>query len=461
MKWGRVKCCSAMGFGGSRSLQILLLILACGAYFWFQVWTAGHHLNSNDFKHIYLGMKALLDGTSPYSFNALHHQAALQGYHRISLNPYVYLPFTGQAMAFLAPFRLDAAVLVWFFLNHGFLGISLWILSGLWPRWRLGALAVLVAAMAGNFALFRTLTAGQLNLALLFMICLSWKLQRDNRGVAAGALMAVAALYKLMPGIFLLYFLLHRRWRAAATMAATGFVLLGISTLLAGWRVTADFLPELRQMSYGKSTWPKVFSFWDDPPNQSLNSFFTHVMARNDHTQPWVILSQGWANAATVFATALLFLVYVWAVLLSLRREAWLAGNPQRDAVSAADCAWSATLILGLLIPSLMWDHYLVMLVLPVAILVKAAGQMHRVAAGIVVCICYGATAVPWNFESPAWRAGAGILLMSLKLWPTMLLFGLSLCFGGWLAVAATSRRRGNSGSFDVNISNPETSKSR
>jgi hypothetical protein len=109
----------------SRPLEWLLLALAIGIYSWLQVWHAWHGINSNDFKHIYLGMMALLDGISPYSFNALHHQAALQGYRQISLNPYVYLPFTGQAMTFLAPLRLEQAVVAWFILNHLFVAASL------------------------------------------------------------------------------------------------------------------------------------------------------------------------------------------------------------------------------------------------------------------------------------------------------------------------------------------------
>lgn len=405
----------------------LFVLVAVMLYGWWPVWTAWNTINSNDFKHMYLGMKALLDGISPYSFQALHHQAALQGYRQISLNPYVYLPFTGHALAFLAPFRLDQAVVVWFVLNHLFVAGCVWLLSGLWPRQRLAAVGGLILAFAVSFPLIRTLTAGQLNLALLLLILLARELLMRGRPRWAGGVLAFATLFKLMPGIFGLFLLLQRRWRAVGAAVVSGILLLAASTLAAGWRTSLEFLPVLRQMGYGKSTWPEVFSFWNDPPNQSLNSFFSHIFAASDETVPWVNLGQNAANAATWIAVTLLLGCYLIVQGLAASKPATRAHGNSFD--GADDLGFSATLLLGLLIPSLMWDHYLVMAIYPAAVLIRTAWVRRRWISVGAVLVCYGLICVPWVFHRPEFRSGAGILLMSLKLWPTLALFGLALCF--------------------------------
>lgn len=409
------------------ALSWLLLAFASALYCWTNIWNAWHGINSNDFKHIYFGMKALLDGISPYTFEALHHQAALQGYDRIALNPYVYLPFTGHAMGILAPFNFEQAQAAWFILNHIFVAASLWMISSLWPHRRVLALALLTLAMGINFPLYRTLTAGQLNCALLFMICLGWRLMRAGRPALAGIVMAFATLYKLMPGIYVLYFLLRRRWRAFFAMAIAGPALFLVSMVAGGINTTLDFFPVLNQMGYGKSTWSDVFSFWDDPPNQSLNSFFSHIFALNDHTRPWAYWGQQAANTWTIIATLLLLAAYV--VMLFRSSRPMPADAPH---TTTNDPAFGATLILGLLTPSLLWDHYLSMLILPAAIMVQLAAKTQRRWAVGLVTICWLLMSTPWHFELPMFTHGAGILLMSMKLWPTLILFGLSLCFIYW-----------------------------
>ncbi len=407
-----------------RWITVLVWGFALSLYAWLPGFTAWHGLNNNDFKHLYLGMKALLDGISPYSFQALHHQAALQGHRQIALNPYVYLPFTGHALSFLAPFRLEQAAAVWFSINHLFTAGVVLILSSLWPRQRSLAAALLTLAFALSIPLVRTLTAGQLNMALLFMICLAWRCLHNNRPKTSGAILAFAALFKLMPGIFGLYFLLQRRWVAAASMTLVGLLLFLLSTGLAGLATTFEFLPILQQMGYGKSTWPEVFSFWDDPPNQSLNSFFTHIFATNDHTTPWINLGQTAANLATIFAVIVLLLAYLKRTSRSAR------SIPEQSIFTPADDhAYAATLLLGLLIPSLMWDHYLVMTIFPVALLLRDSLASKRYLITTSIVLCYGVICLPWPFSHPAFQHGTGILLMSLKLWPTLILFGLNLCF--------------------------------
>src|SRR5690606_16292986 len=80
---------------------------------------AGKH--GNDFKHIYLGARLLADGGNPYDRDQLHAAAALIYGPATAINPYVYLPSTGQALRPLASLSPAEAESAWFFLNHIFL----------------------------------------------------------------------------------------------------------------------------------------------------------------------------------------------------------------------------------------------------------------------------------------------------------------------------------------------------
>lgn len=402
-------------------LSWLLLAAAIIAYAACSIVPLAGYRTDNDFKHIYLGMKALLDGNSPYAIQSLHHQAALQGYTSIALNPYVYLPFTGYSMAFLAPFSLMQASQLWFLLNHIMAWLVVYILARQFHRHRLFAAALLLLYFAFSVPFLTTLSAGQLNLPQLLLMTIAFSQLQKKRDRSAGAILGLAAIYKLMPGIFMFYFLIRRKWQALGAMGLTAGALLMVSTVFTGPRISLEFFPVLQQMGYGKSTWPWANSFWDDPNNQSINSLLSHCFTISNHTTPWVVLGQQIANYLTVAATVAL--IALWVLTLKPFRA---QVNPSTFTLSD-EASYCCTLILGLLIPSLLWDHYLVMLILPAVWMInfclthKMRGTLTAILASLIL------TCIPWRFDDEHWRNGPGILLMSMKLWPTIALFFLSI----------------------------------
>src|SRR5690606_9376477 len=104
--------------------------------------------------------------------------------------------------------------------------------------------------------ILRQNNAGQLN-AVLFAgyAAVFLGLMRGWHPGVVGGLAAFLALFKLTPGILLIYFLCTRRWLHAAWMAGIGVGLTAMGMVLSGPRVWIDFLPVLSDMGYGKSTW--------------------------------------------------------------------------------------------------------------------------------------------------------------------------------------------------------------
>lgn len=441
----------------------------------------------NDFKHMYLGASMLVHGQNPYEANAILDLARKRGLGAI--NPYVYLPFTGLVMSPLTALDPPEALRVWFWLNHLFLiaalGLIFWSL-GLRPNVR--NLAVFAATAALCYPLHRTLTAGQLNCALLFLFALVFALKKKGWFVAAGAVAAFAFLFKLIPGILLPYFIWRaittRRagyWRAAAAMCVVTGLLLAASVAWVGLDVHLAFRPVLSEMSYGKSTWAELNQhFYRDPANQSFNSLFHHLVARPEDasTIPWRNLGPRVANLLTQCAIAICWLAFVAVEIgtFRLKTENRKLNTPLPESAirnPQSAIAYSLFLLLALLTPSIYWDHYAVIALFPFFAVYACLREETRALAtalllllalplggfleapplltgfsigwGITVFLhlvarhrAQGLLAGLWGiagalllarflFDLPAFRSGAGLLVMSLKLWGTLVLFVLCL----------------------------------
>lgn len=416
----------------------LAVLLALGlGFLWLygrqgvqQAWAARHH---NDFKHMYLGAVLAREGRSPYDREALFELGRLAGIP--TLNPYVYLPFTAQAMMPLAWLSFPRAADAWFVVNQLLLWAGVLALLSTHPSAespplaRLAMLVLMAGACGASFAFYRTLTAGQLNMVLFASFAGVFALLAHGHQRSAGVLAAFAALFKVTPGILIIYFLVSRRWRVAAAMTIAGTLMLAASVAHIGPRTWLEFLPLARDMSYGSSTWGDANTFYRDPFNQSLNSFLHHVLAdRPGETRAWIDLGPAWANRLTTLGALAVLTITVGTGLLMNR-----AKHPQRDDAAPPDpmppadrALYAAFVMASLLIPSLMWDHYMTIAMAAWGIILLMPPQpgglpgSARVACMMAVALALG---YPLAHGQPAWREGAGLLMMSARLWPCILLW--------------------------------------
>jgi len=408
------------------------LALAAGLalYVVLQVVPPLRSASQNDFKHIWLGSMLLSQGQSPYDAELLKETAAIfraEDARFETILPYVYLPFTGIVLRPLTWMSFDAAQRTWQLLNHVLFlaGIAVAARAAKWPwDWRWVCAAALAASF--SFVLLRQTLAGQLNIVLLFACALlALGVVRGWHAGALGFIAAFAALFKLTPGVFLVWFLLRRRWREAAWMAAWCAVLLLGSIMLTGWRTHLDFLPLLHDMGYGRSTWAtEGQTFWRDPANQSLNSFLHHILVPHGADRAWFNAGPGVANAVTWAASILLLAAFV--------RFTWKEGTDDRASFALAVMA-------SLLLPSIMWDHYLVQAFVPMVLLLPmmGPGRGGLLRRGLIAAcaILFAFPVFPTNGTVFFWMPevlfgslpvrGWAYPVMSLKLWPALALFGL------------------------------------
>lgn len=376
--------------------------------------------HNNDFKHLWAGTRILIQGGSPYDPQLMF--SAAKQYNLGAINPYVYLPATGMIMSPFAGLSFPTAALAWFWLNW----IVAWICAYRGPQW-LGAdrpwLAHAAGALfiVGAMPFYRQMTAGQMNIVLLLALLGLIGLLRTGRHTAAGVVLGLAAAYKIAP-FFLIFALAGmRRWRAALAALVSFFVINLLAVLWFGWDAHADSLPVLTAMGYGQSTWAEFGAeFYRDPFNQSINSLFHHLFTENPVAVPWLKLGPAAANGLT-WAVSIALLLGAAASLRKYLRRPYFS-PVWSDAETAL---FLIAVLLMLLLPSIMWDHYAVQ-ALPALMWVFGSDRLRRSPLMVPAAVfCFFLLAYPWRHAWPEKRAGFDILLLSIRLWGTVGLLGL------------------------------------
>jgi hypothetical protein len=249
---------------------------------------------------------------------------------------FTYPPFA--ALLLLPVATVPAAVAGWLNVVVGIVALAVVLSVAVAPiAARYGRSGRSILAVALPLALLtepvrQTLGFGQVNLALLALVVVDLAVLRGSAWTGVGV--GVATAVKLTPGLFLIYLLVTRRWRALWTAIGTVTALTAASFLIA---------PEESALYFGHLLWrTDRVGVRDALANQSLAGLFARVAAP---TTWWL-------------AASLLILV----IGMRRARAAHLAG----DEIAALTLVG---LTANLLSP-MSWTHHLVFL--PVAILVLA-----------------------------------------------------------------------------------------
>ncbi len=415
--------------------MVVAVVLLAGCYIWLQVLpllatrgtgVPGLASHQNDYKHLYLGSRLLARGVSPYDSQTMleeaGHHATTEDARFNTILPYVYLPFTGWVLRPLTglPFAWSAAAFQ--IVNHLLVlgGLLLAVRLALARSWVLAA-AITLLLTAFNHPLIRQNNAGQLNALLLAGLALLYTGERRGwPAPAVGGVTAFLMLFKLSPGIFLIWFLLRREWAKAAWTAGIAAGLTLGMVFLYGVRTHLDFVPVLQDMGYGKSTWAEYgHTFWRDRTNVSPNATFHRFFVEKEGTgiTPWVHLGHGVANAMT------------WGVSL-LVIAVFAIGTATTRARRRLDAPFALAICTSLLLPSILWDHYLVQLLLPIVLLSACALQRANPAPALtIIAIAAVIVFMPLPIDMEPLLAGPGLLVQSLKLVPVLICFGLAAWF--------------------------------
>jgi Glycosyltransferase family 87 len=240
------------------------------------------------------------------------------------------------------------ALLVWNLLSLLLLAAAVWIVLGARgldcePLYLVAAGCLLVCSTP----LAAQVKTAQFNSLLALLIALVWIASRQDCGVIAGALVGCAASLKLFPGFLLLYFLGTRQWKALWVAVGTVVALHVLAVLTFG---AGDVVRYFRDVVPQVSTWQSAWV------NCSLTGFWSRLFNVTTGDTRELIRAPGLARILSLLSSGLVTALVGWRV--------WNAQS-LRD----RDLAFAATVLAMLLVSPITWDHYLLMLVVPVALL--------------------------------------------------------------------------------------------
>lgn len=393
------------------AFQILLLVLFGYLYWQNQVSSVLANFHGNDFAHNYLAADLLTKGGNPYDRDQLLMAAQLHGIPQT--NPYVYPLFVAVLFIPLTLFNFVTAKIIWFILNQIMWFSVLGLTVSRFPKALKQMGFILGLGMSAlYYPMARTLTAGQLNIFILFVLVLAWYFYQKSNKWGAGICLCLATVIKLFPGLFLIYLILKKQWKTlGAALVLIGLLFAG-GLLAWGPKPFIEYTKMVQSMNYGQSVWQdggEVFHV--SPANQSIHALIFRTLTPNPETIPW---SQSpWLAKWLSTLTALI-------VLIIGLGAAWENHCPGMENIRI-----SSILLTALLIPSLCWDHYLVYVLWVLLVILLTLCEHQKLSQGWITLIAIITiwTAMPFNFWSPAHRAGNGILWMSFKMYPMVIIW--------------------------------------
>ena len=359
-------------------LLAFLFLLALGQqlYKLFFVWQQNNFV---DFKVYWDGIRAALAGGNIYSFGGKY----------FNIVPFNYPPTTLLFLLFLPLFSQSTASLFLLFISLGsFLG-SLYLLTKMFfkpaQKWLVFFLSSVLFIQF--FPTKFTLTLGQINLIILFLIVLGFYFYQKKKDVSSGLFLGIATLIKIFPGFLILFFLKEKKWKIMISFLVT--CLLGVLLTILIFKPVLFF-------SYFGSVGGNLFfkggevSYFD----QSLNSFLLRLNLPNL-----------WRLGLRLIFT-----------FMSL----WIFLKNRNKALSYFGLIFSILIFL----PSFAWFHHYVILI-PLMMFLWSQTKKKDYLSKILLALVY--LLVSFHFRYPEIFPGKNIILASHPFFGALLLWLYSL----------------------------------
>lgn len=327
----------------------LLWLLVLGYAVRFALFKLPAPPDFSDFNHYYAAALSLRRGSNPYatSYEALGRSLGLNlsGLDTENQPPTLLLCF--EPLTKLSPY---AAYWIWIGLSLISLVIALWLLVGgatsldIRQACLFGALLFLYPPVYEHFVFANF----QIAITLLIVIAMYFMERGANR--AAGLSLALAMALKAYPALLAFYLVCRRRWQTLLWMVIWGGVM-GLITLWEVGRVSFSFLN-----TFGITTSRR---FLHNPAFFSIDATVSHLFWRGNPPL---------AAAANTVRRAAIALIELAVFALTVRATA----------SAAPDRGWRA---FSLWIPAMLLlspiaePHYLVLLLVPFAVIADAAAR--------------------------------------------------------------------------------------
>ena len=275
---------------------------------------------------------------------------------------------------------------LWFALNLGFVVlVSVLVARRLDDRLGTHALWLTPFVIAGP-AIIATFQAGNVQMAMIALAALAMYCIDRRAHALGGFLLAFAILGKLYPGVFVVYLLLRREWRAVAWTAAFATALIAISIADVGLEPYRAFLREMPGLMSGEA-----FSAFRNPANIANNGsvpglVFKLKMWGVPHMDFQAMRVAGWIYTLVVIGGA-----------------TWLARRARPE--GREPVIWLVILVLATMRSPFMATYAFFPAMWLAALVAPLGWRASRTGLPVLLCWCllalgFGASGIP-----PAWNA--------------------------------------------------------
>lgn len=345
----------------------------------------------DDLSSSYIGCRILASGQPDhlYSYDPLRfseigpdpawHAAARQGQFTGFLHPYVQTPLWALLLAPLCTRTSFAAF------NHLFAVLTLlsfaavvWLVARFWTPRLLHPLSLAAVLLLLWFSVpFQyAMMLMQTHILFVLLTLASLLLAERRRPLLAGLLLAIAAAIKLTPGVLVLYWLLTRRWKAAASMAVCSALLFAITRAAVGPHLMATYLADLHRVAGTLLV------------EQNNQSFAAWAMGRSFPTDE-IFDTQAYPlpNALRLLSTLLVIACALVGGLLDR-----LVPPPS---VSPAPTGALFALVGATIFTPIAWTHYSILLLAPLMLLAERARSLRSLALAACALVIVALTLPP------------------------------------------------------------------
>ncbi len=297
------------------------------------------------------------------------------------IHPYVQTPLWGWSLRPLCT-HVDFPAFERIFLLLVMLcfAATIWLIARYWTPSLYHPLAVAIVLVGlwfsqpFQYAMFLM----QTHALFFFLAVASLVLAQREKPIAAGFLLACAAAVKVTPGFLILYWLLTRRWKAAASAVGWSAAIMIATVVAVGPHLVATYFADLHRIS-------RVLLVSEN--NQSLAAWWMGHFHPEDDVFDVDIFPLPTAMRLTSAALMVAFTAaggWIDHQRLSLRGER----APNRVPIGAAMALVAVTIF-----APIAWTHYSVILVAPVMVIVEEARRLRSWSVGAwaaaVALLCY------------------------------------------------------------------------
>jgi len=353
-----------------------------------------------DDSSFYIASRGILSGTNIYNENEFYSLGDELFGKSVEFWPYLYSPILAELLVPLTSSNYETFTVVWFILNL-IVAFACPVLTFYAVKRKENVnyllISFLLCLCVMSFMFSYTLNLGQVSFFVYFMIILSILFYRNKKSFLSSLMLAMAALFKSFPLIYLLYFLIIKDFKYIKQFILSSIAIIFSSVLL-----------------FGPDIWAKYLSYVADSfISPKKTAFYLHYLGYQNNSSVRTILVQLFESVnLPILKANLIYLIIVLSIfIISLYVLFRDRSNMLRS--------FSLLSVTYLLISPICWRHHYILIVLPL-IYIIFSNVKNKLVVSIVALL---ATSI--IFYYPLWAGFPfnAVILMSAVAIYLLLLF--------------------------------------